>query len=124
MTGKERLYFGLGLAAFAVAKADGKIDQEERNKLHDIVVNSLNCQDEGINVSEIIFHVLGKHDNFEIENLYDLAIKELTDYKSYLTNDMRSDFPAILEKVARSVEPITPEERQLIERFRSDINYI
>ena len=124
MTGKERMYFGLGLAAFAVAKADGKIDLEERNKLHDIVTTSLNCQDEGINISEIIFHVLGKHDNFEIENLYNLAIKELTEYKRYLTADMRSDFPAILEKVARSSEPVTAEEHQLIERFRNDINYI
>ncbi|MEQ8623765.1 MAG: hypothetical protein RJQ00_08140 [Vicingaceae bacterium] len=124
MTGKERMYFGLGLAAYAVAKADGKIDQEERNKLHEIVTTSINCHDEGINVSEIIFHVLGKHDNFEIENLYKLAIEELTEYKSYLSDDMRSDFPAILEKVARSRNPITPEENQLIERFRNDINYI
>ena len=124
MTGKERLYFGLGLAAFAVAKADGQVDIEERNKLHDIVVSSSNCNEEGINVSEIIFHVLGKHDNFEIENLYNLAIEELTEYKSYLTDDMRSDFPAILEKVARSMNSITAEENALIERFRSDINYI
>jgi len=124
MTGKERMYFGLGLAAYAVAKADGKIDQEERNKLHEIVTTSINCQDEGINVSEIIFHVLGKHDNFEVENLYNLALKEITDYKSYLTDDMRSDFPAILEKVARSMAPITAEENALIVRFRNDINYI
>ena len=37
MEGVERLYYGLGLLAYAVAKADGKVDPEERQKLHDIV---------------------------------------------------------------------------------------
>jgi uncharacterized tellurite resistance protein B-like protein len=124
MTEIERLYYGLGLAAFAVAKTDGKIDVEERNKLHDIVVQSAKCNHEEIDVSEIIFHVLSKHDSFDIEMLYQLSIKEMTLHKAYLTDDMRSDFPAILEKVARSMQPITWEENKLIERFRRDINSI
>lgn len=122
MDGRERLYYGLGLLAYAVAKADGKINQEERNKLHDIVVKDAKCQHEEIDISEIIFHVLNKHDSFDQEMLYSIAMKEFNANKGYLEDDMRSDFPGVLEKVARSFHPITEEENAIIERFRKDLD--
>ncbi len=67
MTGTERLYYALGQLAYAVAKADGKINGEERQKLHDIVVKESNCHNHNINVSEIIFHLLDKGDVFNSE---------------------------------------------------------
>lgn len=124
MEAKERLYYGLGLLAYAVAKADGKVDPEERQKLHDIVVNDANCSDPDIDVSEIIFHILSKHDSFKESILYDLALKEIRMNSNYLEDDMRSDFPAVLEKVARAFHPITKEENRIIQQFRKDLEKI
>lgn len=121
MEGIERLYYGLGLLAYAVAKADGKINNEERNKLHEIVIKDAKCSHYEIDISEIIFHVLSKHDSFSQDMLYNLAIKEIKACKHLLEEDMRSDFPAILEKVARSFHPITSEENEIIQRFRQDL---
>jgi len=124
MEGVERLYYGLGLLAFAVAKADGTINSEERNKLHDIVKKEAKCNHEEIDISEIIFHVLDKHDSFSEEMLYELAMKEMRTNSSYLEDDMRSDFAGVLEKVARAFQPITPEENSIILKFREEIEQI
>ncbi len=43
---------------------------------------------------------------------------------NYITDDMRSDFPAVLEKVARSFHPITEEENKIIVRFRKDLDLL
>ncbi len=124
MEGKERLYYGLGLLAFAVAKADGKVDPEERKKLLDIVSTDSACKDPDIDISEIIFHILDKHDSFGQDMLYELAMKEFKTAHNFFEDDMFSDFPAVLEKVARAFHPITEEENKIIVRFRSDLEKI
>jgi uncharacterized tellurite resistance protein B-like protein len=124
MQKKERLYLGLGILAYAVAKADGKVNLEEREKLHQIVEQNVNCNQHDIDISEIIFRILEKYDSMNLEQLYQMGMKEINLVSDELTNDMRSDFPATLEKVARAFHPITEEENAIIERFRKDINQI
>ncbi|MEQ8909830.1 MAG: hypothetical protein RIC95_11590 [Vicingaceae bacterium] len=119
---QERLYFGLGIIAYAVAKADGKVNAEEKRKLHDLVEKETLLHNPDIDISEITFHVLEKYDGYTQDDLYKLGLKEINLGKSYLTDDMRTDFPALLEKVARSFHPITQEENNIVERLRKDIN--
>ena len=121
MEGTERLYYGLGLLAFAVAKADGKIDPEERRKLHEIVEKDKACNHPELDISEIIFHILKKHESNDQTDLYERAINEFTTAKAFIEDDMRSDFPALLEKIARAFHPITKEENEIILRFRKDL---
>ena len=124
MDGVERLYYALGELAYAVAKADGQINFEERNKLHDIVVNEAKCHNHDFNVSEIIFHILQKEKVFSVEDSYRSAIKEINICSNYLTDDMKAEFVAVLDKVARAFDSYTVEERNLIERFRVDIDRV
>jgi uncharacterized tellurite resistance protein B-like protein len=121
MEGTGRLYYGLGLLAFAVAKADGKIDPEERRKLHEIVEKDSSCQHPDLDISEIIFHILKKYDSNDQSDLYDRAMNEFRTARAFIQDDMRSDFPALLEKIARAFHPITPEENEIIQRFRKDL---
>ena len=58
MEGTERLYYALGQLAFAVAKADGQVNAEERQRFHDIVVKGAKETSPSYNISEIIFHLL------------------------------------------------------------------
>ncbi len=124
MEGVERLYFALGELAFAVAKADGKVNVEERQKIHDIVVQESKCHNDSINVSEIIFHLNQKAKVFTEEDLYKFAMKEINACSNYLTDDMKAEFVAVLDKVARAFDSITTGERDIIERFRKDIDKI
>ena len=124
MNGIERLYYALGKLAFAVAKADGKVNQEERQKLHNIVVNEVKHHNHSINVSEIIFHIHQKGSTFKEEELYQSAMKEIKICSNYLTDDMKADFVAVLDKVARAFDSITVGEKSLIDRFRNDIDKV
>lgn len=124
MTGTERLYYALGHLAYAVARADGKINGEERQKLHDIVVKESKCHNYNINVSEIIFHILDKEKVFDSNTAYQFALEEMKLCSNYLTDDMRTDFHAVLEKVARAFHPITAEEQEYLVRFRKDLELI
>ncbi|KAA3651989.1 MAG: TerB family tellurite resistance protein [Bacteroidetes bacterium] len=124
MNSVERLYYALGELAYAVAKADGQINFEERNKLHDIVVKGAKCHNYEFNVSEIIFHILQKENIFNVEDSYRSAMREIKANSKYLTDDMKAEFVAVLDKVARAFNSITKEERELIERFRKDIDEI
>ncbi|MCB0802163.1 MAG: TerB family tellurite resistance protein [Flavobacteriales bacterium] len=124
MNSVERLYYALGELAYAVAKADGQINFEERNKLHDIVVKGAKCHNYEFNVSEIIFHILQKENIFNVEDSYRSAMREIKANSKYLTDDMKAEFVAVLDKVARAFNSITKEEREIIERFRKDIDEI
>ena len=124
MNSVERLYYALGELAYAVAKADGQINFEERNKLHDIVVKGAKCHNYEFNVSEIIFHILQKENIFNVEDSYRSAMREIKANSKYLTDDMKAEFVAVLDKVARAFNSITKEEREIIERFRKDIDQI
>ncbi|MFT6166952.1 MAG: putative tellurite resistance protein B-like protein [Vicingaceae bacterium] len=124
MEGVERLYYALGQLAYAVAKADGQINYEERNKLHDIVVKESKCHNHNFNVSEIIFHILTKDHIFSPEDAYKFAMLEMKQCNNYLTDDMKAEFVAVLEKVARAFDGYTSGERSFIERFRLEIDQL
>lgn len=124
MDGVERLYYALGELAYAVAKADGKVNQEERRKIHDIVIKEAKCHNHNFSISEIIFHILQKEKIFNVEDSYRSAMKEIEICRNYLTDDMKAEFVAVLDKVARAFDSITEEERDIIERFREDIDKV
>ena len=124
MNGVERLYFALGELVYAVAKSDGTINFEEKNKLHDLVVKEAKCHLHEFNVSEIIFHIMQKDQLFSIEESYQMAMKEINICSNYLTEDMKAEFTAVLEKVARAFGKFTTEEKALIARFRTEIDQL
>jgi len=124
MDGIERLYYALGKVCYAVAKADGQINFEERNKLHEIVVNETKHNNYNFNISEIIFHIHQKDDGLDLETTYNMALKEMNICSNYLTDDMKADFGAVVEKVARAFDSVTVGERNIIERFRRDIDLL
>lgn len=124
MDAVERLYYALGELAYAVALADGQINFDERNKLHDIVVGGVKCHNYNFNVSEIIFHILQKEKIFTVEDSYRFAMKEIKLCSNYLTDDMKAEFGCVLEKVARAFDSIEEGEKSIIDRFRNDIDKI
>lgn len=120
MEGKQNLYYALGQIAYAVAKADGSIQNEEKQKLHDIVLEHIKLHDTEFDISEIIFHVLQK-ENLSFQHAYNWGIKELSKYSYYLTDDMKIDFIATVEKIAYAFDSMTIEEESVIEKFRQDL---
>ncbi len=116
----QHLYYALGEAAYAIAKADGTVQAEERRKIHDIVVAETAHHELNFDYAEIIFHILNK-DNTDSRTSYQWAINEFRKYKTNLTPDLAIDFIGIVEKVAAATRPGSSEESLLVDRFRKDM---
>lgn len=123
MTGIQNLYFALGEMVYAIAKADGDVQKEEKEELHKIVSQEIKNNNIDFDYSEIIFTIMGK-DNADVDTSYDWAIKEMKVNSHYLDTDLKEKFISIARKVAEAFPPITNSERRLLERFENDLKTI
>ena len=77
MTPLQNLHLAIGELAYAIAKADGAIQKEERKKFHDIVAAELRCKDFDFDISDIIFQILEKDKYSDANTSYEWAMKEI-----------------------------------------------
>lgn len=124
MRPKESLHYAIGQLAYAVAKADGEVQKEERQRFAGIVAAELRLHDEEFNVSDIIFQVLDKDKFISSRDAYDCAMREIRLHSQYLSPELKQTFVRVLEKVAMAYPPVTIDELDLIERFKKDISDI
>ena len=120
MTPIENLHYAIGELAYAVARADGSVQKEERKKFHDIVASELRCKDYAFDVSDIIFQMMDK-DKTDSSSTYKWAMDEIKLNSHYLSPELKKTFIRVMEKVARAFPPVTDKEQDLINKFKRDI---
>ncbi|MEW6468754.1 MAG: hypothetical protein AB1458_07505 [Bacteroidota bacterium] len=120
MTPLENLHYAIGQLAYAVAHIDGRVQKEERQKFHDIVLAELRGGDYAFDISDIIFQILDK-DKQDAATAYDWAIKEFRLNSHYLSPELKGVFTRILEMIAKAYPPVLQEERDLIDRFKKEM---
>ena len=123
MTEIESLHYAIGELAYAIARADGKVQEEERKKFHDIVEAELRCKDYAFEVSYIIFQIINK-DNTDTETTYNWGMDQIKLNRRYLSPELKKTFIRVMEKVAKAFSPVTNTEQNLIDRFKKDIEGI
>ena len=123
MTPIQNLHYAIGELAYAVANADGKVQKEEREKFHDIVAAELRCKDYDFDISDIIFQIIDK-DKTDTQTIYKWAMDEIRTNSHYLSPAMKKTFINIMEKVAKAYPPVTTSEKNLIDKFKKDIEPI
>lgn len=116
MTQIEQLYYALGEVAYAIAKADGTIQKEEKERLHDILEEEFQKHKPGFDLSEIIFQIL-KKDGMDSKTAYEWALKEIRLNSQYVSETLKLHFIAVIKKVAAAFPPVTRAERELIDDF-------
>lgn len=121
MTPLQNLHYAIGELAYAVARADGTIQKEERKKFHDIVAAELRCKDYDFDVSSIIFDVLDRDNITDSQTSYNWAMNQIKLNSHYLSPELKETFIKVIVKIAEAYRPITPEEVSLIERFKEEI---
>lgn len=117
---KQNLYYALGILAYAVAKVDGEVQREERQVVHDIVAEETEHTMD-YSYMEIIFHILQKEDR-SFEQVYEWALKYFELGKYHFTSQMKEQFIRVIERVADAAESTSQEEKDIIERFKKDLN--
>jgi uncharacterized protein YtpQ (UPF0354 family) len=119
MDSKQSLYYALGIFSYAVAKADGVVQFEEKEELHKIVMEEID-HNMDFQYVEIIFQLLQK-DKAGFDDVHKWALDALEQGKYHLTEDIKQQFINVLLKVAASFPPKTDEEHQLINTFIQEI---
>ena len=120
MTPLQNLHYAIGQLAYTTALIDGKIQQEERKKFHDIVSAELRCHDYDFDISDIIFQILDK-DKTDSETTYKWAMEQIRLNSHYLSPKLKETFVRVMEKVAKAFPPVTKSEANLLERFKKDM---
>ncbi len=120
MNSIENLHYAIGQLAFAVAFSDGKIQKEESENFHKIVLDELNNSAYDFDISDIIFQVM-KKDKMDSNTAYEWAIKEIKTNSHYLSPQLKDKFISVIEKIAEAYPPVTSEESDIINRFKKDI---
>jgi uncharacterized tellurite resistance protein B-like protein len=120
MTPTENLHYAIGEIAYAIARADGDVQKEERVKFQKIIEAELRCKDYDFDISGIIFHILNK-DKTSTKYAYDWAIGQIKTNSHYLSPALKAAFINVTEKIAKSFPPVTIDEAKFIEKFKKDI---
>lgn len=115
----QNLHYAIGELAYCIAKVDGSVQKEEREKFHDIVVSELE-DDYDFNISDIVFHIMDK-DKSDSQTTYKWALNEIKMNSHYLSPKLKSKFIAVMEKIANAFPPVTKEESEVLEKFKKDI---
>jgi uncharacterized tellurite resistance protein B-like protein len=121
MTPTENLHYAIGELAYAMARADGFVQEEERKRFQDIVSGELK-DDQYFDISSIIFQLMDRkmmHQNSQ--TAYNWAMHEIRTNSHYLSPRLKEKFIRVMEKIAEAYPPVTEEEKTMIENFRRDI---
>lgn len=120
MTAKEHLFYGLGIIAHVVARADGIIQADEKNELRELVEEWVSQLDVDYDITQIIFRVIDNRPT-DNEEAYNLGMKYIRLGDQHLTESMKEKFVFLIRDVAHAFPPVTEEEKAMIDRFRSDL---
>lgn len=120
MDAKQHLFYGLGHIAYAVAQADGKLQESEKQIFHKLMKEEISRVDSDFDYSDIIFQVLEKeHVDFETAYKWGMDAIHLGEHK--ITPSLKWEFLDIIYKVAEHFPPVTLKENEIISRFARDL---
>ncbi len=120
LSAKELLFYGFGQVAYAVAKADNKVQTPENERFKALIREHLHKIDPGLDIAQIIFHLIKQEDR-SAEDAYEIGIQNMKLGAHYLTPELKSLFIKALEEIAGAYESISEEEKAFIERFKKDL---
>lgn len=119
----QNIHIAMGSLAYAIAKADGVIQEEEKVTIKKLAQKEFELSDADNEWISNMFNKLEK-DNTSLDDAYNYAIDTLdaNRYDFDFTDSIKSKCISFMEKVSESFDGISLEELQIIERFKVDIN--
>ncbi|MFI5203155.1 MAG: hypothetical protein ACHQF2_01570 [Flavobacteriales bacterium] len=123
MDSTQQLFYALGELAYAIASADGKLQEAEKKTFEKIVTEHKAWHSGDFDYADVIFKILQK-DKTDLETAYAWAMKEIELNKHHLTAQMVNSFKEILTRVAEAFPPVSIDEKEILNRFSKDIQKI
>lgn len=121
MDAKEHLFYGLGIIAFAIAKADGEIQPSEKKELHELITQWSEQYGGSYDITEIVFRVLDKTKP-KLDQGFEEGMKYIRLGSNHLNEQMKEHFVYLIQDVAHSFPPVTHEEESVIKKFKEALH--
>ena len=118
----QNIHIAMGSLAYAIAKADGVIQEEEKQTIKKLAQNEFELSEADNEWISTMFNKLEK-ENISLDEAYSYAIDTLNanrfDYD--FTDTIKAKCISFMEKVSESFDGISGEEQQVIDRFKEDM---
>lgn len=119
---KQNIHIAMGSLAYAIAKADGIIQTEEKLMLKKLAQKEFELEDIGSEWIENMFKKL-ETDGVSIDDAYEYALDtlEANRFEFDFDNSMKIKCVKFMERVAEAFKETSNEEQSIIDRFKRDI---
>jgi len=107
--------------AYSIALADGELEEKEKKAFNEIINSELG---KSAWSAKNRFAILEERISPNIEQSYKFAMFAIKTNKKDFSDDLKKKYVNVIERVANSVDGLRNEERELIERFKKDIELI
>jgi hypothetical protein len=112
---QQDLYIGLGSIAYALAKADGRLQTAEVILLQQILLE--------VPHGEIALSVVTLYDRYGVkpEEAYQSAFRRFAAHRGEPDEPLKKKFMGILQHVAKSIEGASRQEQEILRRCRKEL---
>lgn len=109
------VYMGLGSVAYAVAKADGKLQAEEMETVQRLFSTELYGD------LALRSFLLQEYHDESVESAYAFAMRRLNASRHVLDDELMEHLVGVLKQIADACDGTPAGERALVRRFRRDL---
>lgn len=107
--------------AYSIALADGELEDKEKEAFNQIIESEFG---KSAWSAKNRFAILEERISPNIEQSYKFAMFAIKTNKKDFNSDLRKKYISVIERIADSVDGLRKEEKDLIARFKNDINQI
>ena len=120
MSKKVDLEQALAELVYSIALADGVLDDREMEAFEEMIEQEL--KDQAAEIKNRFLLLKGRSSP-NVESAYKQAMYAIKQHKENFSEELKEKYYRIIKKVAGSVKGLRVEERQLLERFKNDLEY-
>lgn len=119
---KRNIHIAMGSLAYAIAKADGEVQEEEKRTIRALAQKEFEVDDSDTEWIGQIFTQMEKT-GISLEDAYNYAIDTLESnrFEFDFTESMKKKCLRFMERVAEAFEDTSLAERSVISRFKKDM---
>jgi uncharacterized tellurite resistance protein B-like protein len=119
---RQNIYIAMGSLAYAITKADGKIQEQEKITIKQLAQKEFELNDQDNEWIENMFSKLEK-DGISLDDAYNYALDvlEANRYEFDFDQEMKQKCLKFMEKIAESFDGVSVNEQLVIKKFKKDI---
>ncbi len=120
---QQNIHIAMGSLGYAIAKADGDIQENEKNIITELAQKEFELGDDDIEWIRTMFLKLEK-DHISLEDAYNYAIDtlEANRYEFDFDDGVKRKCLRFIERVAESFGGITYKESSIIDKLKIDLD--